>query len=231
MDRVGLLLNKLQELYNTDNEVPKLLIHAKMLVAELVMMKQATNISDKIAVVMPTYYAEVITIPEDALVEKLPEVLPNNLPVDEKIANAEINIEPIANNIPKGFGYEILNDIPTFSHQTKELFELNIALSDEKETLNDKLKIEQKEISTLLQDSPVKDLKKAIGVNDRYTFINELFRGDETMYERSIKTINAFNIYPEAEYWIQRELKLKMGWDNANEAVKQFDQLVRRRFS
>jgi hypothetical protein len=51
------------------------------------------------------------------------------------------------------------------------------------------------------------------------------------MYERSIKTINSFNIYPEAEYWISRELKIKLGWDNELPVVTQFDQLVRRRFS
>ena len=34
------------------------------------------------------------------------------------------------------------------------------------------------------------------------------------MYERSIKTINSFNIYAEAEYWISRELKVKLGWNN-----------------
>ncbi len=33
------------------------------------------------------------------------------------------------------------------------------------------------------------------------------------MYERSIKTINAFRILPEAEYWMERELKVKLGWD------------------
>ena len=55
--------------------------------------------------------------------------------------------------------------------------------------------------------------------------------GDEAMYERSIKTINSFNIYPEAEYWISRELKIKVGWSNDNPTVKHFDHLVKRRFS
>ena len=51
------------------------------------------------------------------------------------------------------------------------------------------------------------------------------------MYERSIKTINSFNILAEAEYWIQRELKVKIGWNEGSESVRHFDQLVRRRFS
>jgi hypothetical protein len=77
----------------------------------------------------------------------------------------------------------------------------------------------------------VKDLRKAIGINDRFLFISELFRGDEVMYERSIKTINSFSIFPEAEYWISRELKTKLGWSNDHSAVQHFDQLVKRRFS
>ena len=76
----------------------------------------------------------------------------------------------------------------------------------------------------------IKELKKAIGVNDRFVFINELFQGDEVMYERSLKTIDSFKIYPEAEFWIRRELKLKLGWNEKSESVKYFNHLVKRRF-
>ena len=83
----------------------------------------------------------------------------------------------------------------------------------------------------MIVDVPVRDLRKAIGINDRYVFVSELFRGDEVGYERSIKTINNFRILAEAQYWIERELKLKLGWDENKEIVKLFDQLVKRRFS
>ena len=104
-------------------------------------------------------------------------------------------------------------------------------VEDASPSLNDVLKPSGTELSDSLKDAPLKDLKKGIGINDRFLYINELFRGDETMYERSIKTINAFAIYPEAEYWIKRELKLKLAWDDKNAVVAAFDQLVRRRFS
>lgn len=87
------------------------------------------------------------------------------------------------------------------------------------------------ELMSRFAESPIKDLKKAIGINDRYRFIHELFKGDEVMYERSIKTINDFSIYPEAEFWVRRELKTKLGWNQDEVLVQQFDQLVRRRFS
>src|SRR5690606_26493963 len=111
--------------------------------------------------------------------------------------------------------FDPIDDIPTLAHQQpvsskKELHE-KIA-SANKASLNEKLKAQKIELSDTLKDAPVKDLKKAIGINDRFQFIKELFNGDETMYERSIKTINGFNILPEAEYWIRRELKLKLAW-------------------
>lgn len=110
----------------------------------------------------------------------------------------------------------------------KEVHEL---ISVQKESLNDRLKEEKKELSHIFIATPIKDLRKAIGINDRFTLVRELFRGDEAAYERSIKTINNFNILSEAEYWINRELKYKLGWHDQNETVQHFYQLVKRRFS
>ncbi|HXB08105.1 MAG TPA: hypothetical protein VNW04_13335 [Puia sp.] len=117
----------------------------------------------------------------------------------------------------------------TLSQRSREVNDV-IALNGSA-SLNDKLKSEVTDLKSALNDTPVRDLKKAIGVNDRYVFINQLFRGDEVMYERSIKTINGFRILPEAEYWMERELKVKLGWDENRETTRHFYQLVKRRFS
>jgi hypothetical protein len=122
-----------------------------------------------------------------------------------------------------------LQEVPTLAQQTT-VREINEVMRADPNSLNDRLKTQVVEVGHRLTDSPIRDLKKAIGINDRYTFINELFRGDEVMYERSIKTINNFKILAEAEYWIQRELKVKIGWDESSSTVAHFDQLVRRRF-
>jgi hypothetical protein len=109
--------------------------------------------------------------------------------------------------------------------------EVNEAVAEKRESLNDRLKQQKTEVAHVLKEAPIKDLRKGIGINDRFTFVRELFRGDEAFYERSIKTINSFHIFSEAEYWINRELKFKIGWDEDKEIVKHFYQLVRRRFS
>jgi hypothetical protein len=194
--------------------------------------------------------------PEKAPAEPVAAVAEQPAPSEEKIvevlqideAEVEAELEEIKKHAEERNKFSIQNkppvtfdpidDIPTLSgrqpaaapvtapKEIHELIPVNNAPS-----VNDTLQKTQKEVSDTLQDIPVKDLRKAIGVNDRYRYINDLFRGDEAMYERSIKTINSFAIFPEAEYWIRRELKLKLGWDDKNETVQQFDQLVRRRFS
>jgi len=127
------------------------------------------------------------------------------------------------------------DDIPTLSHQNipkpQDKKEINEAAGSNNASLNEKLKQSRIDLGDTFTEVPIRDLRKAIAVNDRFLFINELFRGDEAAYERSIKTINSFSIFPEAEYWIQRELKVKNGWNDSDELVKQFYQLVKRRFS
>jgi hypothetical protein len=123
-----------------------------------------------------------------------------------------------------------LREVPTLAHQ-HAVKELNEVMASSSSSLNEKLKEEVKEVAHVLNDAPVRDLRRAIGINDRFVFISELFRNDEVMYERSIKTINSFRILPEAQYWIERELKVKLGWDENKESTRHFYQLVKRRFS
>lgn len=89
----------------------------------------------------------------------------------------------------------------------------------------------QKEVKDHIALEPIKDLRAAIGINDKFLFTEALFSGDEKAFEASIKAINAFHIYQEAQFWIKRELSIKNNWDEVSPVVQQFDQLVRRRFS
>ncbi len=153
-------------------------------------------------------------------------------------AKEPVPVQPVRNGngkkeepTPTAWMYDPLKEIPTLAHQDQPRKELNDIIGAQQASLNDRLKIERTELADLLTDAPLKALKKAIGINDRYVFVNELFRGDEAMYERSIKTINAFRILPEAEYWMERELKVKLAWDDGKTTTQHFYQLVKRRFS
>jgi hypothetical protein len=97
--------------------------------------------------------------------------------------------------------------------------------------INEQHSMGSTEVAQQLQEIPIKDLRKAIGINDKYLFINELFGGDEKVFEQSIKTIQQFNIYAEAEFWVKKELLGKYQWNTTLPVVQQFMQLVKRRFA
>lgn len=227
MERIQALVNRLQEQVKQNADVAQMQLTLQLLQSELNQIQRtSTRIlgTSKVAVVMPTPVA----------------VAPAPTPTPAPVAVAEHYEEEVKSvvSVPKAkpknnnqldIHFDPMNEIPTFS-QYNVGKDLNEAIGQQ-ESLNDRLKENRTELMHALKDTPIKDLRKGIGINDRFVFINELFRGDEPMYERSIKTINSFNIYQEAEYWMNRELMIKLGWDDTRETVKHFYQLVRRRFS
>ncbi|MBC7888622.1 MAG: hypothetical protein H7Z13_12145 [Ferruginibacter sp.] len=245
MERVETLLQKLQQQFNNGASAEQLLLTVQMLQHELTFMKAKQPVSAKESVVvsMPlqsiesqlqvTPVIEKKAEPEEKIIEVLQ--------IDEEEVAAELEeikrhaavMQQLSGHNKQHLLFEPEeDDIPTLNHQeTGRGKEINETVAEEAASVNDSLKEKKIEVSETLTGLPVKDLKKAIGINDRFLYINDLFRGDEVMYERSIKTINSFSIWPEAEYWIRRELKTKLGWTDDNETVKQFDQLVKRRFS
>lgn len=229
MERVNVLINKLQEQLNEQSATANILITAQMLVIEL-QQKPFQKTSGKVVVTMPFIQSEAYTKP--AIVTDILEIY-QPLNTEDFIAKEEIVVkeEPVT-YMQSNFFEEAYTAIPTMAFQAqKEVYELNDTMVAEEESINTKWQDKHVEVATLLERTPIKDLKKAVNINDRYLFINDLFRGDEAMYERSLKTIQGFSIMPEATFWIQRELKLKLGWTEGSQAVKLFDQLVSRRFS
>ncbi len=231
MERIKVLINNLQDQLTKNAEPSKMMVTVQMLQAELMLAVQnlpATSIHSNVAVILPQSFSQLST----------PEIVNKEVIQAEKIYIVT-GIEPLYKMeeeqkmtfIEKELdSFDPMIEVPTLLHN-KDIKEIKDKAPADKESLNDRLRQSRIELGEVLKESPIKDLKKAIGINDRFTFINELFRGDESMYERSIKTINGFNIFPEAEYWINREFIVKLGWDGENETVKHFNQLVKRRFS
>ena len=93
------------------------------------------------------------------------------------------------------------------------------------------VRIPKTELQEKLALDPIKDLKAAIGINDKFQFIATLFNGDEKAFEMAVKIINGFKIYAEAQFWIKSNLREQNKWDETAEVVKAFDLLVKRRFA
>ena len=61
-------------------------------------------------------------------------------------------------------------------------------------TLGDLLeKTEDNSLAARLQRKPVSDLISAIGINDKFLFLNELFGGSMEKYNKSIRSLNSFS--------------------------------------
>jgi hypothetical protein len=229
MERLQQLISKLNEQSEQKDSPLQMLVTLKQIEAELTRLHTVTATGRKnpgVTVVMPSL--------------NITHRVSNNAP-EEKEAGQPVLHEAFeaaaGHDLNAGakdaWQVDPLVEVPTLSHQPpgQELNDI-IGTSINSRSINDRLKdTGVPDRGSQLKGSPVKELRKAIGVNDRFVFINELFRGDEPMYERSIKTINNFRILPEAEYWMERELKIKLGWDDSREIVKHFYQLVSRRFS
>ena len=260
MERIASLIDQLQQAVLNNAPASQLLVLTNMLYAELEQVQEKVNPSlstQKVSVVFPSARnntegfqkpLEDVIQPAEIMLDILSERTVEVLQVNEEEVEAELEeIRSKAEFSKKNEARQMQHkpfllfdeesEIPTLIHQPnykndRELKEVNETVETSKSSLNEKLKQETKEIGhRLTENSSVKDLKKAISINDRFVFINELFRGDEIMYERSIKTINAFSIYAEAQYWIERELKVKIGWDDSKTSTREFYALVKRRFS
>jgi hypothetical protein len=259
MERIQALIDKLYQQRQQNSNPAQLLFTVQLLQSELLKLQQKNGTlgTSKVAVTLPVnmnFAEEEIRTPmveEKPRQEPIAEPALSKVEIEEPVQQPvyqqkeysiprpavakEVHQEPVSRYAPEP--QQVLNpafspvvETPTLAqYQPKK--EVNEAVAERKESLNDRLKQDKTEVAHVLKDAPIKDLKKGIGINDRFTFVRELFRGDEAFYERSIKTINGFHIFSEAEYWINRELKYKIGWNEDKDVVKYFYQLVRRRFS
>jgi len=91
------------------------------------------------------------------------------------------------------------------------------------ESLSNQINV--KPIASQLQDKPIADLTKEIGVHDRFLFIKELFDGDNNRYEETINKLNRFNDISEALIFLHENFN----WNDNNKAANRFIDLIRRK--
>ena len=73
--------------------------------------------------------------------------------------------------------------------------------------------------------TPIENLARGIGLNDKFLFSKELFGGNSQKFNATVNAINEMNSFEEAEEYINTNFS----WSQ-NNVVKHFMNLVRRRF-
>ncbi|MFT3904556.1 MAG: hypothetical protein QM727_15395 [Niabella sp.] len=223
MQRIERLIEKLKEQYTVKASPEQMLATLQLLEAELTQRMKETSLlgASHVTVLVPHAPSHV----QAGLLQKI------NKEIDDEekemyslppLSEAELEEEedspflynPLLhgrNTDDKGVTEMGIEEVPTFFQQeTKEGEAVSRPLFNKIHKIN--------------------DLNKAIDEESRAIFVKELFRNDEAMFARSIKTINNFHILAEAEYWIKRELKTKLGWPTDTPVVEYFDELVKQRF-
>jgi hypothetical protein len=78
--------------------------------------------------------------------------------------------------------------------------------------------------------TPIQDLRTAISINQRITFTNQLFHGDDKEFRRVISNLNNLSNFAEAKMFLQSEIAKTHHWDLESPIVEEFMELAYRKF-
>lgn len=161
-------------------------------------------------------------------------------PVAEPVKVVEAKPEPKKEEVE--IVHEIAVPAPAPQKQTDEpketvkktprKVEPQVAIAQQPDHLTIADKMAQHEDDSLaarLQRKSINDLKAAIGINEKFLFVNELFGGSMEKYNKSINLLNEVSTLEGAKVCID-ELKIELQWSSNSEAYNKLKELVIRRF-
>jgi len=147
----------------------------------------------------------------------IPEPEPEPIPIQKEQPVKKYTAPPVSPTpTPTYQSDEQLESVPVESDDYEELFEMPAA----------------KELSDRLSSTPIRDLTKAISINEKILTCNELFKKDKNRFDDALKTLNGFSSFTEARPYLAT-LANEFGWDKKNKKKKAqiFIKLVRRRYN
>jgi len=163
------------------------------------------------------------------------ETHPNEFPGEEapKVEESLIEIAP-AENLPTDTSdLETSHKPPSDSKRkapkkSPEPTTLADKYKGEKRYINESLagKIEKNDISSKIQSKPIQNIGSALGINDRFKLINDLFNGDKESFQNTISVLDASSNFNEAFNYITSSFD----WDMEEDSVQLLLELVRRKF-
>jgi len=83
----------------------------------------------------------------------------------------------------------------------------------------------RKDLTSRMQSKPILDLRNSIGLNEKFLFIKELFKGRPEKYNQCIDTLNQASSLEEALKFI----KNNFSWSEENEVAEKLINLLKRK--
>lgn len=104
------------------------------------------------------------------------------------------------------------------------------SLFEKAASLYDKIaKPVDRSIATQASRQPISNIKSAIGVNEKFIYLKELFKNNINEYNECLEKLNNFDNYAAAEDFFQ-ELKNKYNWDPDSKSFQGLAELMARRY-
>ena len=126
----------------------------------------------------------------------------------EEVPSLKIRLEPGLTDSPGG---AVLGEV----------------INHDVQTLADTIAPPRDMASELLRNEPVTDLRKAIGLNDKFLLIRDLFDGDGEAYERAIEALNGFEDLDDCMIYIAENY----AWNPNSDGAKLLMDLLERKFA
>ncbi|OKL38937.1 hypothetical protein [Pontibacter flavimaris] len=109
--------------------------------------------------------------------------------------------------------------------------ELEEVAANARPTLNDNFrKATASSVADAHSNRKIDSLKNSISINQRFSFINELFDGDNLTYYQTIQTLDSFNDVASATQYVTGTLAGKYDWSRKQEHVGKLLRLIERKF-
>jgi len=136
---------------------------------------------------------------------------------------------PVASQPPVP-GPSPVNTIPTPKPLTTDN-NLNEKFRADKPTLNEKLAKPAPTLADNQMGKKIESLKDSISINQRFSFINELFNGENLQYYNVIKTLDEFKDAESAKSYVLQDVGSKHDWSKKEDHVNKLLRLIERKFA
>jgi Fe-S cluster assembly scaffold protein SufB len=165
------------------------------------------------------------------------------IPEPDNLQNNEVKVdpapEPVERKVPEQKQQElksdireqIENDFKKAEIQNDEKKAKNAFVSDRfktaKPSLNEEMaaKAKSNDMSSMGRSKQISNITNALGLNEKFELINELFGGDKEKFEQAMQELNMAGSFVEAYNYLNETLH----WDMDNAYVQRILELIRRK--
>ncbi len=164
-----------------------------------------------------TSYEEPVTSDQPPVASHQPPVARNQQPEPPPSPIPEVNSESEVRSSD-------LLENETEHKTTADLFSGPTTIADSFQAKGDNT------IAATVHPHAVEDLKMAIGINDKFLFINELFKGDPSVYNDAIDKLNTVGEIQAADHAIEG-YRNEYGWADNSEAYHRLKKIVKSKYN